>query len=65
MPRKQAITAESVLKAVESGATSLTQVARSLGFKGSVGNDGVLRIEVDKNGVPIIELKGTEPKQAK
>jgi len=25
-------------------------------FKGSVGNDGVLRIEVDKNGVPIIEL---------
>ena len=34
-------------------------------FKGSVGNDGVLRIEVDKNGVPIIELEDTAAKQAK
>lgn len=38
MARKQTITAESVITAVEDGACSLTQVAKSLGFKGSVGS---------------------------
>ena len=38
MPRKQAITAESVSKALDSGSKSLTGVAHALGYTGSVGS---------------------------
>ncbi len=51
MPRKQAITSESVKQAIEQGATSLTQVARALGFRGSVGSATTKKIRAACPGI--------------
>jgi len=52
--KSKPITKESVSKALAAGATSLTQVARALGFKGSVGSATTRKI---REAVPDIDAR--------